>query len=118
MLRFLIPLESVTGETRVAATPETVKKFLSLGCQVSLEKGAGNSAGFIDDSFASVGAEIIEPHDSQNWASADVVLCVQAPQKASITNLSAGALLVGLLEPYSNSSLVSFLLTRSTRGLI
>ena len=51
MVSFLIPFESALGETRVSATPETVKKFLDLGCKVFFEKGAGKAAGFLDDTY-------------------------------------------------------------------
>ena len=60
MVSFLIPFESALGETRVSATPETVKKFLDLGCKVFFEKGAGKAAGFLDSSYVEAGAELVE----------------------------------------------------------
>ena len=60
MVSFLIPFESALGETRVSATPETVKKFLDLGCKVFFEKGAGKAAGFLDDTYMDAGAELVE----------------------------------------------------------
>ncbi len=109
MPRLLIPFESVPGETRVSATPETVKKFISLGCKVAVEKGAGTTAGFSDDSFALVGADLVTPGDSGVWKQTEVLLCVQAPEKTLLGKLSSGALVVGLLAPYSNSVLASAL---------
>ena len=58
MVSFLIPTESALGETRVSATPETVKKFLDLGCKVFFEKGAGIAAGFLDIAYLEAGAEL------------------------------------------------------------
>ena len=64
MVSFLIPFESALGETRVSATPETVKKFLGLGCKVFFEKGAGEAAGFLDSSYEEAGAELVEKEDN------------------------------------------------------
>ena len=59
--RLLIPVESTPGETRVAATPDTVKKFLSFGCDVSVERGAGTTSGYLDQAYADQGAQLIDP---------------------------------------------------------
>ncbi|WP_320668111.1 Re/Si-specific NAD(P)(+) transhydrogenase subunit alpha [Prochlorococcus sp. MIT 1307] len=109
MPRFLIPIESAPGETRVAASPETVKKFISLGCEVFLEQGAGKLAGFLDDAYKNIGTEVISPGDLDIWSKADVVLCVQAPLKDSLKRLKDRALIVGLLAPYRNESLANSL---------
>ncbi len=102
---FLVPLESAPGETRVAATPETVKRFLSVGCKVAIEQGAGHAAGFVDDAYSSIGADLVRPSDGEAWSNADSLLCVQAPNKDFIAKLRPGCLIVGLLSPYSNSLL-------------
>ena len=65
MVSFLIPFESALGETRVSATPETVKKFLDLGCKVFFEKGAGEAAGFLDNSYSDAGAELVEKENNE-----------------------------------------------------
>ena len=95
MPRFLIPVESARGETRVAATPETIKKFKSLGCSIAVERGAGLNAGFLDESYEAAGADLINPMDGHSWSMADVLLCVQAPKPESLKMLKAGALLTG-----------------------
>ena len=95
----------MSGETRVAASPETVKKFLSLGCSVMIERGAGEASGFDDLSYSAVGAELINAGDSGAWGQADVILCVQAPPTNSLKKLRTSSLLVGLLSPYSNPAL-------------
>jgi len=107
--RLFIPVESATGETRVAASPETVRKFISLGCSVTIERGAGASAGFVDTAYNEAGAELVAPGDSQAWGAADVLLCVQQPSASALARLRRGALVVGLLAPYSNAELATVL---------
>ena len=107
--RLLIPVESTPGETRVAATPDTVKKFLSFGCDVSLERGAGTSSGYLDQAYADQGAQLIDPGDAAGWSQADILLCVQPPSAASLARLRQGALVVGLLSPYANEELTASL---------
>ncbi len=109
MPRVLIPSESASGETRVAASPETVKKLVAAGCKVFLEQGAGLSAGFSDESYRAAGLEIVSKGNSTLWAEADVVLCVQTPTKEQLENMKQGALLIGLLDPYNNTSLATLL---------
>jgi len=107
--RLLIPVESTPGETRVAATPDTVKKFISLGCSVAVERGAGTASGYLDEAYAEQGADLIEPGDASAWGQADVLLCVQTPSAASLARLRQGALVVGLLSPYANDELTAAL---------
>ncbi len=109
MFKFLVPRESALGETRVAATPETTKKFNSLGCQVLVERDAGLAAGFKDQDFLAVGAKVFESEDLKAWGAADALLCVQAPPERTLRSLRVGALLVGLLNPYQNFQLASSL---------
>ena len=84
MVSFLIPFESALGETRVSATPETVKKFLDFGCKVFFEKGAGEAAGFFDDSYLNVGAELVEKENNELKKNVDIVLCVQSTYRLSV----------------------------------
>ena len=107
--RLLIPVESTPGETRVAATPDTVKKFLSFGCDVSVERGAGTTSGYLDQAYADQGAQLIDPGDAAAWSQADIVLCVQPPSAASLARLRQGALAVGLLSPYATDELTASL---------
>ncbi|WP_226399077.1 Re/Si-specific NAD(P)(+) transhydrogenase subunit alpha [Synechococcus sp. MU1643] len=109
MPRLLIPVESIPGETRVAATPDTVKKFISLGCSVVVERGAGTPSGHLDEAYAAQGAELMELGDTSAWFQADVLLCVQAPSAATLARLRQGALVVGLLSPYANEELTAAL---------
>ncbi|MDD9803797.1 MAG: Re/Si-specific NAD(P)(+) transhydrogenase subunit alpha [Cyanobacteria bacterium MAG STY1_bin_7] len=109
MPRLLIPVESTPGETRVAATPDTVKKFVSLGCSVAVECGAGTPSGYLDEAYAEQGADLIEKGDTSAWGQADVLLCVQSPSAATLARLRQGALVVGLLSPYANEELTAAL---------
>ena len=85
--RLLIPVESTPGETRVAATPDTVKKFISLGCSVAVECGAGTPSGYLDEAYAEQGADLIEAGDTSAWGQADILLCVQSPSAATLACL-------------------------------
>ncbi|WP_328752768.1 Re/Si-specific NAD(P)(+) transhydrogenase subunit alpha [Streptomyces sp. NBC_00285] len=92
--------ESVSGETRVAATPATARLLLGLGYEVVVESGAGEASGFDDQAYADVGAGIAEAWD------ADVVLKVNAPTEAEIRRLRRGAVVVALLAPAQNPELL------------
>ena len=111
MPRLLIPVETSPGETRIAATPDTVKKFLSFGCSVSVERGAGTASGYLDHSYEDQGADLVSAADPDAWREADLVLCVQTPTSEALSRMKRGALLVGLLSPYSNESLKNSLTT-------
>jgi len=104
-----IPRESLPGETRVAATPQTVGQLIKLGYQVVVESGAGAAASFSDAAFAEAGAGIGSPDEV--W-SADVVLKVNAPTEAEIATLRDGATLIGLISPALRPELVEQLATR------
>ena len=73
MVRFLVPREHSPGEKRVAATPETVRRLLGKGVSVKVQQGAGAAAGFRDDDFLAVGAEL-GPEEGLPWEEADGVL--------------------------------------------
>ncbi|MAR08253.1 MAG: NAD(P)(+) transhydrogenase (Re/Si-specific) subunit alpha [Cyanobium sp. NAT70] len=109
MPRLLIPVEALPGETRVAATPDTVKKFRSLGCSVSVERGAGSASGYLDQAYADQGADLVDPSDPSAWHQADVVLCVQTPPAESLARMKRQSVLAGLLSPYGNDRLASSL---------
>jgi H+-translocating NAD(P) transhydrogenase subunit alpha len=90
-------LKEEAGETRCAAIPETVKKFIALGAEVAVEKGAGASASVSDADFEAAGAKIGSRKDVLGGAG--IILCVNAPDAASLKDAQAGALLVGALDP-------------------
>ena len=90
-------LKEAGAETRVAAIPETVKKFTGLGASVAVEQGAGENASIADADFASAGAEVGARANALK--DADIVLCVMGPDPASLNGAKKGALLIGALDP-------------------
>jgi len=97
-----VPLETHAGETRVAATPETIKKLIGQGHQVTVQSGAGVSASIPDSAFAAVGATIGSVAAAFG---AELVLKVVAPSDAELAQMQTGAVLVGMLNPFSNETI-------------
>ncbi|MFM6951113.1 MAG: NAD(P) transhydrogenase subunit alpha [Novosphingobium sp.] len=95
-LRIAVLKERAGGETRVAATPETVKKFIALGATVAVEAGAGEAAAIADADYAAAGAEIAK--DAAKGA--DIVLGVQGPDPKALKGANAGAWIVAGLDPF------------------
>lgn len=89
--------ESAPGERRVAITPETAKKLAALGARVLIERDAGASAGFPDASYADVAFE----NADAVLAQADLLLCVQSPEAATLSRLKSGAAVVGMLAAHA-----------------
>ena len=85
------------AETRVAAIPETVKKFIALGASVAVEEGAGEGASIGDSEFVAAGATAAPR--GKALADADAILCVTGPDPASLKGSKPGALLIGGLDP-------------------
>jgi len=101
-------------ETRVAATPATVKQLLGLGYVVVVEKGAGESASFRNEEYAAAGARIVGADDA--WGS-DVVLKINPPAENEINRLADGATLIGTLSPGLRPELVEALAARPITAL-
>lgn len=101
-MRIGIPKESLTGETRVAATPETVKKYVTQGHSVVVAQGAGAAANFTDDAYAAVGATLGSQQDALG---ADLVLKVRIPADNEAKIMKKGAALVGMLNPFDRAGL-------------
>ena len=97
-----VPLETQAGETRVAATPETVKKLIGQGHQITIQSGAGISASIPDSAYEAAGAKI--GSEAEAFA-ADLVLKVVAPSDAELGQMKTGAVLVGMLNPFSNETI-------------
>ena len=102
------------GESRVAATPETVKVILSLGYDVVVEKGAGAKAAFPDSAYVDAGAKIASTADA--WKS-DLVLSVNAPTSVNIKRLKKGAIFVGVLSPALKPQLLEQLAKQGVTAL-
>src|SRR5271169_6322741 len=97
-MRIGIPAETRAGETRVAATPETVKKMLSAGHQVLVQHGAGSGASIPDAEFQAAGAKLSSAADL--YAQAEMILKVKAPTEGELAQMKAGTALIGLLSPH------------------
>jgi NAD(P) transhydrogenase subunit alpha len=105
--------ERRAGETRVAATPDTVKKLSALGYRVVVEAGAGVSAAVPDAEYASAGAEVV-PTAAAALADGDVVLKVRGPDDDEIAALKPGAIVVALLNPYQERPVLDALAARGS----
>ncbi len=102
-----VPAETRPGETRVAATPETVKKLAAGGRHaVLVQSGAGVAASVPDKEFEAAGAKIIP--GPQDFSGADIVLKVRGPQDGEVGLFKRGAILVGLLNPYDRATMESY----------
>lgn len=106
-----VPKETQQGETRVALTPDVVKRLVGGGATVRIEHGAGDAAGFLDEAFSKVGATIV-PNAEAALKDADVVVKVQPPTDAELQLLKQGTVLLGLLQPFTNHDLVAKLASR------
>ena len=106
MVKVFVPKESRAGETRVAATPESVKKMVGAGLDVTVETGAGAGAHVADGRYESAGARLTTDRAAA-LAETDVLLRVVAPEPEEAAGLKPGALVVGLLSPALNLPLVS-----------
>ena len=98
--RLGVAAESIAGETRVAATPETVRRLAALGYAVVVEPGAGTASSFADDAYTEAGARIGDP-----WK-CEVVLKVNAPSARELGRLADGATVVALIAPAVNPGLL------------
>ncbi|MDR3514112.1 MAG: Re/Si-specific NAD(P)(+) transhydrogenase subunit alpha [Caulobacteraceae bacterium] len=103
--------ERRADETRVAATPDSVRKLIALGYAVTVEAGAGLTASYADADYAAAGATIA-PAAVQALANADIVLKVRAPADQEITALKTGAIVVALLNPFGDRAALDALALR------
>jgi NAD(P) transhydrogenase subunit alpha len=104
-LRIAVLSERADGETRVSATPETVRKFIALGASVAIETGAGAHASIADADYAAAGAEVGPV--AQTVRGADIVLGVQGPEAPVLAGASPGAWIVAGLDPFGQRARVA-----------
>lgn len=102
-MRIGIPKESLIGETRVAATPNTVVQLKKLGFDVSVETGAGERASFTDELYIASGADVVQADGV--WQS-DLIYKVNSPDNEEISRVKDGATVVSFIYPAQNSDLV------------
>src|SRR5512134_2696359 len=104
-MRIGIPAETRPGETRVAATPETVKKLTAGGKHtVLVQSGAGVAAAVPDADFQAAGATIVASA-ADVYAQSDIVLKVRGPESGELASLKRGLILIGLLNPYDDAAI-------------
>ncbi len=107
-MRIAVPAETQGAETRVAVTPETVRKFKGLGAEVVVETGAGLASGISDADYEAAGASIAATAAAA-LAGAAIVLKVRRPAQSEIEGLPAGALVVATMDPYGNEAALAAL---------
>lgn len=101
-MQIAVPLETVSGETRVSATPETAKKLIAQGHVVRVQSGAGLAASVPDAAYAAVGCEIVDVAVAYG---SEIVLKVRPPTEPELSLMRPGAALVGMLDPFDRSGL-------------
>jgi NAD(P) transhydrogenase subunit alpha len=103
-----VPTETASGETRVAATPESIKKFKALGLDVAVQTGAGAAARIADADYVAAGATIA-PDARTVLADADIVLKVRGPAAAESSLIKKGAVVAALLAPHTEKAAIATL---------
>jgi H+-translocating NAD(P) transhydrogenase subunit alpha len=98
-----IPRETRPGETRVAATPDSVKKLRKKGFTILVENGAGAAAGFRDEDYAGDGVQL---GDASAALSADLVLKFHKPNESELARLKKGSLLISFIEPFAKDGML------------
>lgn len=99
-----VPAEGRTGEARVAATPEIVKKLVAAKHKVVVQSGAGVNASFPDEAYVTAGATIGSAADALG---AQTVLKVRTPQRDELAQMKRGTVVVGMLEPFNNDGIIA-----------
>ncbi|HTG49629.1 MAG TPA: Re/Si-specific NAD(P)(+) transhydrogenase subunit alpha [Gemmatimonadales bacterium] len=110
-MRIGVPKEAAPGERRVALVPESVKKLIQAGYDVSIEAGAGETAGYPDAAYREAGAAA-ETDSASLLGSADLVLKVGAPTAAEVSSMRQGAIYLGSLMPLRNPEVAQALAQR------
>ena len=117
-----VPREIVSGETRVALTPDVIPQLIKSGHKVLVERGAGDRAGFQDESYRAAGAQLIDD-PATLYAASDMVLKIQRPTTSEsggrdeIGLMNPGSLLIGLLQPGGDPELFRRLAERRITAL-
>lgn len=103
-MRLGIPVESREGETRVAATPETVKKLVAAKHEVVVETGAGIKSSVTDEAYAAAGARIV---NAAEVYAAEAILKVRAPNEQERAQIKSGTVVVGMLNPFDADNIAA-----------
>ena len=100
-MRIAVLDETKAGEPRVAVTPDTIGKLKALGAEIAIEKGAGSGADIPDAAFEAAGATIGTA--AATLKGAHILLSVRRPSADATGKLAKGALVIGMLDPYSDA---------------
>ena len=106
-MRIAVPTETFANETRVAATPETVKKYVVAGCEVVIQKGAGDASNIPDEMYVEAGATLADSF-SESCQGAALVLKVRAPSKDETDMLQKSSAVAALFSPFTNPLLQTY----------
>ena len=110
-MRLVSIIENLDIEKRIAVTPETAKKYISLGIKVSLQEGYGNHLGFIDNNYIDVGVEIIKD-TKEILDKANIVVQLGLLQDEKLSYLKPNQSLIGVLNPFSNKEKINELVKK------
>lgn len=111
MLKIGVLKETAEGETRVAITPDVVKKYIKMGAEIMVEASAGQAAGFSDESFSASGANIVA---NLPKAECDILLSVRRLPLEALSALKPAGFLVGQFEPFRDDEYLSQLRAKKT----
>jgi NAD(P) transhydrogenase subunit alpha len=113
-MRVAVPRETAEDERRVALVPETVSKLRDAGFEIRVQRGAGTAAGFDDDDYTAAGAELADA--ASLTSDADAVVCVASPSVELAGSLAEGTVVVGFLEPLTDTDGIARLRDRGVVG--
>ena len=99
-MKIAVAKEIDPSEPRVAASPDTVKKFKALGAEIAVEPGAGLKSGLLDSDFTAAGATV----SADALKDADIVIKVKRPESSELSQYKRGALVVAIMDPYGNDA--------------
>jgi H+-translocating NAD(P) transhydrogenase subunit alpha len=99
-MKIAVAKEIDPSEPRVAASPDTVKKFKALGVDIAVEPGAGLKSGLPDSEFSAAGATV----SADAVKDADIVIKVKRPEASELGNYKRGALVIAIMDPYGNDA--------------
>jgi NAD(P) transhydrogenase subunit alpha len=113
-MKIAVAKEIDPSEPRVAASPDTVKKFKALGVDIALEPGAGIKSGLPDSEFTAAGATV----SADALKDADIIIKVKRPEASELANYKRGALVIAIMDPYGNDAALKAmeLMPRITRA--
>ena len=112
-MKIAVAKEIDPSEPRVAASPDTVKKFKALGVDVAVEPGAGIKSGLPDSEFTAVGATV----SADAVKDADIVIKVKRPEASELGKYKRGALVIAIMDPYGNDAALKAMADCRHRGL-